>query len=113
MKQPRILFFSALLAAIMALSLVACKGGGGPAAKLSTKNSVVWYIPSDVSFVNPMLVSEEGGNYVDNEVYEALNMNDFRTQAFIPGLASLPVESADHLTWTFTMDPTAHWQDEK
>ena len=101
------------LAVLIIGGMAGCKGGGGPAGGLSTKNSVVWYISSDVESVNPMLSNDEGANYIENLVYEGLSSNDPRTQAYIPWLAALPQESADHLTWTFTMDPAARWSDGK
>src|SRR5207237_2644516 len=36
-----------------------------------------------------------------------------RTMEDIPLLAPLPEESADHLTFTYTIDPKAHWSDGK
>src|ERR1043165_1574758 len=114
MKQPRFLFFSALLTAGLALSLVACKGGGGgPANGLSTKNVITWYIPGDVEGLNPIVTADENANYPENLMFEALSAQNPRTQAFLPSICSLPVESADHLTFTFTMDPSAHWSDGK
>ena len=90
-----------------------CKSGGGPQKGLSTKNSVVWYLSSDVESINPMLSSDEGSNYVEGLIYEHLSGNDPRDLSIIPQLASLPQESPDHLTWTFTMDPAARWSDGK
>ncbi len=98
---------------IFALVFGSCGKSGGPGNGLSTENKVVWYIPSDVESINPLLVGDEGGNYVDAQIFETLSSQNPRTQAFIPWLASLPVESPDHLTFTFTMDPAAHWSDGK
>ncbi len=98
---------------IFALLFGSCGKSGGPANGLSTGNKVVWYIASDVESINPLLVGDEGGNYVDAFIFENLTGGNPRTQAFIPSLAALPIESDDHLTFTFTMDPAAHWSDGK
>jgi peptide/nickel transport system substrate-binding protein len=111
MNKRRYLFFSASLAAVLTLSLVACKGGGGPAGSLSTKNSIVWYISGDVEGLNPVVTGDEDATYVENLMFEALTGQDPRTQAWIPDLAQVPTESSDHLTYTFTMMPSAHWSD--
>ncbi len=102
------------LAALLSLGIAGCKGsGGGPGNGLSTKNAVVWYIAGDIENLNPMLSSDEGANYVQGLMYETLTGQDANTQAWIGGLAKVPEESADHLNWTFTMDPAAHWSDGK
>jgi len=98
---------------IFASFLSSCHTAGGPAGGLSTKNEVVWYAPTDVDELNPMLSSFELSTYIENEMFEALVGNNPRTQGFIPLLAKMPEESSDHLTLTFTMDPTAHWSDGK
>lgn len=115
MKHTKNLFlYSTLLIAAFAVSMSGCKGGsGGPANSLSTKNAVVWYIAGDVEGLNPVITNDEGAGYAEGLMFEALISQNPRTQAYIPSLASLPVESADHLTFTFTMDPTAHWSDGK
>ncbi len=110
MNQSRNLFSIALIA-IFALSFAACKGGGGPAGGLSSKNTVVWYIQGDVEGVNPVVTSDEDATYVENLMFEALTSQNPRSQAWIPDLAEVPVESSDHLTFTFTMVPGAHWSD--
>ena len=106
--------YASLLVSLIALSMSGCKGsGGGPGNGLSTKNSVVWYIPGDIEGLNPVITNDESAGWVENLMFEALTSQNPRTQAYIPGLAALPVESSDHLTFTFTMDPTAHWSDGK
>jgi ABC-type transport system substrate-binding protein len=113
MNKRRFLFFSTFLAAGLALSLVACKGGGGPSGGLSTKNEVTWYIAGDVEGLNPIVSADENSNYIEALMFEALTSQNPRSQAYIPGLAAVPTESADHLTYTFTMDTAAHWSDGK
>ena len=113
MKSTIMKKFALFSLALAIAGMAGCKSSGGPANGLSTKNTVVWYIPSDVESINPILSSDEGANYVEGHIYERLSSGNPRTQAFIAGLAALPEESADHLTWTFTMDPTARWSDGK
>jgi peptide/nickel transport system substrate-binding protein len=104
------------LATFLIFSLIfgSCGKSGGPANGLSTKNAVVWYIAADIDRMNPMLSSGEESNYVQGEIWEALNGNNPRDPSnFIPQLASLPKISDDHLTYTYQVDPQAHWSDGK
>jgi peptide/nickel transport system substrate-binding protein len=98
---------------IFSLILGSCNKSGGPGNGLSTENKVVWYVPGDIEGLNPITTSDEDAVYAENLLYEALTGQNPRTQAFIPSLAALPVESPDHLTFTFTMDSSAHWSDGK
>jgi peptide/nickel transport system substrate-binding protein len=102
------------LAAFIIFSFIfaSCNKSGGPANGLSTKNTV-WYVPGDIEGLNPITTADESAVWAENLLYEALTGQNPRTQGFIPSLAALPVESADHMTFTFTMDPTAHWSDGK
>ncbi|MDP4200141.1 MAG: ABC transporter substrate-binding protein [Bacteroidota bacterium] len=115
MKYTKNLYLYSFLAiSAMAISMAGCKGSGtGPASGLSTKNAVVWYIPGDIEGLNPVITADESSNYVEGQMFERLIGQNPRTQAWIPSLASVPVESPDHLTYTFTMDPAAHWSDGK
>jgi peptide/nickel transport system substrate-binding protein len=111
------LFSNKTQSALIGLSVLAlivsagCRSNhNGPS---SVRNSVVWYIQADVESLNPVLSQDEGATYVEGEMFEALTGNNPRTQGYIPLLAKMPVESADHLTYTFEMDPAAHWSDGK
>ncbi|HEY3875840.1 MAG TPA: ABC transporter substrate-binding protein, partial [Candidatus Kapabacteria bacterium] len=105
--------FASFFILAAALAITGCHTAGGPAGGLSTKNEVVWYYPSDVDELNPMLSTSELANYVEGEMFEALTGQNPRTQGYTPFLAQLPQESPDHLTFTFTMDSSARWSDGK
>jgi peptide/nickel transport system substrate-binding protein len=112
MTQRKNAFYLATLL-LSATLFASCHTAGGPANGLSTKNEVVWYSPSDVDELNPMLSTSELANYVEGEMYESLTGGNPRTQGYVAQLAKMPVESSDHLTLTFTMDSSAHWSDGK
>ena len=99
--------------AISSLFFGSCHTSGGPANGLSTENKVVWYIPQDIERMNPYLSTDESANYVQTEIWETLTGSNPRTEEDIPLLASLPEISPDHLTYTYTLDPKAHWSDGK
>jgi len=108
----RSLQLAPILLAIFTISaLNGCKTGGGPAGGLSTKNEVVWHVLSDIERMNPYLSTDESASYVQGEIWEALSGQEPRTFKYIPALAALPEESADHLTWTFSMNQGAKWSD--
>jgi peptide/nickel transport system substrate-binding protein len=113
MKIPSKSFkFAPFLLSAIVLAFACCKGGsGGPANGLSTENKVVWHVLSDIDRMNPYLSSDNSATYVQGLIWEALSNQNPRTLAFIPSLAELPVESPDHLTWTFKMDRGAKWSD--
>lgn len=71
----------------------------------------MWHVLSDIDRMNPYLSTDNSATYVQALIWETLTGSNPRTLAFIPGLAELPVESPDHLTWTFKMDRGAHWSD--
>jgi ABC-type transport system substrate-binding protein len=98
---------------IFALIFGSCGKSGGPANGLSTENKVVWHVLSDIDRMNPYLSNDNSATYVQGLIWENLSSQNPRTLAFIPSLAELPVESPDHLTWTFKMDRGAHWSDGK
>lgn len=97
------------------LSLVSCGGGSGSpgASNLSTKNNVIWHQLSDIERLNPYTSTDANASYVQQKIWEPLNFQHPQTLELIPGLASLPEESEDHLTYTYTMDPKAKWSDGK
>jgi peptide/nickel transport system substrate-binding protein len=104
--------FSLLTLAIVILgSASGCKTGGGPAGGLSTKNEVVWHVLSDVERMNPYLSTDEAATYIQAEIWENLTTQNPRTYEWLPSLAALPEESADHLTWTFAVNQGAKWSD--
>lgn len=98
---------------VLALVLGAgCRGGGG-SPEAAKRNTVVWAVLSDVERLNPFTSTDEAANYVQGEIWEPLNGGNPRNQDPLPLLASLPTVSADNLTYTYTMDPTARWSDRK
>ena len=105
--------FAAIFLVAATLVTTGCHTSGGPANGLSTKNEVVWHVLSDIDRMNPYLSTDNAATYVQGLIWENLTSGDPRTLAFIPGLAELPQESPDHLTWTFKMDRGARWSDGK
>src|SRR5216110_1626103 len=88
-----------LLALFIIISQTGCKTGGGPAGGLSTKNEVVWHELGDIERMNPYLSTDESSNDVQSTIWETLTAQNPRNpDAFIPALASIPQESADHMT---------------
>ncbi|HET9136299.1 MAG TPA: ABC transporter substrate-binding protein [Candidatus Kapabacteria bacterium] len=99
-----------------AISMYGCgkkEGGSAGDYGLSKKNNVVWWQLSDIQRLNPYTSTDANAAYVQQEIWEALNFQNPRTLELMPGLASLPEISADHLTYTYTMNPAAHWSDGK
>jgi peptide/nickel transport system substrate-binding protein len=102
-----------LLVLTASLTLFGCKKGNGPGNNynLSSKNNMVWWQLSDIERLNPYTSTDAAAAYLQQEVWESLNAQNPRSLELIPGLASLPEISADHLTYTYTMDPKAQWSD--
>ncbi|MEP7233840.1 MAG: ABC transporter substrate-binding protein [Ignavibacteriota bacterium] len=106
--------FSALaFSLLITLTLASCgKKESGPGQYgLSTKNNVVWWIAADITNIIPPLAHDAGAQYAGPLVWEPLNGSNSRTQEMIPLLASLPEISADHLTYTYTINPKAKFSD--
>jgi peptide/nickel transport system substrate-binding protein len=99
--------------ALLTLLFGSCHSSGGPANGLSTENKVVVHVLSDIDRMNPYLSQDNAATYVQGLIWENLTGQHPRTLEYIPSLAELPVESPDHLTWTFKMDRGAHWSDGK
>jgi len=96
------------------ITFVGCgKKGDTPENKygLSTKNNVVWWVASDPTNIVPYLVHDAAGQYAYAFVWEPLNNVDPRTQELLPWLASVAETTPDHLTYTYTMNPKAHFND--
>lgn len=104
-----------LLLTLTFFSAIGCGGGSGSpgASGLSTKNNVVWHQLSDIERLNPYTSTDANASYIQQKIWEPLNTQDPRSLELIPCLASLPEESEDHLTFTYTMDPRAKWSDGK
>lgn len=104
-----------LVAGLCLLSVIGCGGGSGSpgASNLSTKNNVVWWQLSDIERLNPYTSSDANASYVQQKIWEPLNFQNPQTLELMPGLASLPEVTEDHLTYTYTMDPRAKWSDGK
>jgi peptide/nickel transport system substrate-binding protein len=98
-------------AALLLSGLVLLGGCGKKSSNLSARNQVTWWVLSDIERLNPLIAQETTGQYVENEMWEALNTANAFTQELAPSMASLPEVSADHLTYTYTMNPKAHWSD--
>ncbi len=107
---------TALSLAIAAIGLTSSgckKETAGGEYGLSTKNNVVWWQLSDIQGLNPYLTSDESAGHVQALIWETLGSGDPRSLEPTPLLAALPELSADHLTYTFTMNPAAKWSDGK
>lgn len=104
-----------LLLTVAIFSSIGCGGGSGSpgASGLSTKNNVVWHQLSDIERLNPYTSSDANASYVQQKIWEPLNFQHPQTLELMPGLASLPEESEDHLIYTYTMNPKAMWSDGK
>jgi len=111
MKKTLSLFTVIIL---IGATLAACgKKSDSPQNKygLSTKNNVVYWIAADITNIIPPLSHDASAQYAYPLVWEPLNSTDSRHQLLIPGLASLPEISPDHLTYTYTINPKAKFSD--
>ena len=94
------------LLAIVALSLtgLGCGGKAGP-QKLSTSNRVVEWLLADYEGLNPFNTTGANETYGEEQIFERLIACNPKTLEYnIPWLAeAMPVESADHLTFDFTI----------
>ncbi len=101
--------------AVGAVAMLTLSVGFGSCAKNnpnnSTRNQVVWWQLSDIERLNPYTATDANASYVQGEIWESLNGSNPRTLELIPSLSSLPEVSADHLLYTYTMDPRAKWSD--
>ena len=79
----------------------------------TVKNNVVWWQLSDIERLNPYTSTDANASYVQQKIWEPLNFQHPKTLELMPLLASLPEVSPDHLTYTYTMNPKAHWSDGK
>ncbi len=111
MKKTLSLFTLAL--AITFIFAACGKKGDSPENKygLSTKNNLVYWIAADITNIIPPLAHDASAQYAYPLIWEPLNTTDSRHQALIPGLASLPEISSDHLTYTYTINPAAKFSD--
>lgn len=103
---------------IATMFLVAGCGGKEQSAPgneygLSTKNQIVWWQLADATNIIPGLNHDVTAQYVAGLIWEPLNGSDARTNELVPGVASLPEISPDHLTYTYTINPKAHFSDGK
>ncbi|HET9136325.1 MAG TPA: ABC transporter substrate-binding protein, partial [Candidatus Kapabacteria bacterium] len=106
------------LGVLFAIAAIACIIGCGkksdaPSNKygLSTKNNAIWWVAADITNIIPYLAHDAGAQYAYPLIWEPLNNTNPRTQELIPWMASLPEVSADHLTYTYTMNPKAKFND--
>jgi peptide/nickel transport system substrate-binding protein len=105
-----------LYLSLIALGFIGCGGkeGGSPSNHgLSTKNNVVWWQLADATNLIPGLNHDATASYVAAYIWEPLNGSEARTNELVPGLASLPEISEDHLTYTYTINPKAKFSDGK
>lgn len=104
------------LVLILTTMLSACgKKESAPDNKygLSTKNNLVYWVSADITNIIPPLAHDASAQYAYPLIWEPLNSTDARKQVLIPGLASLPEISSDHLTYTYTLNPNAKFSDGK
>lgn len=109
--------FSRPLLGVLALGLAVFAGcgksGNKDSGNLSKTNRVVVQVAADIEKLNPFTSTDANASYVQQQIWEPLNFQDPNTLEMYAGLASLPVVTPDHLTYTFTMDPRAAWSDGK
>ncbi len=102
-----------VLLALAAVVLSSCgkKEGAGADYGLSKKNSVVWWQIADITNLVPYVTHDASASYAYQLIWEPLNSTDLHTQKLIPWIAALPEISADHLVYTYTINPKAAWSD--
>src|SRR3954462_7292850 len=91
---------------LLACSLITLLGcGQGGKKELSTNNRVIEWELSDFQALNPVNSSDANATYTEEMIYQRLLTIDPNTMKYtVPILAtSLPVESADHLQYDFTL----------
>jgi peptide/nickel transport system substrate-binding protein len=99
---------------LLACSLIAILGcGQGGKKELSTNNRVIEWELSDFQALNPVNSSDANATYTEEMIYQRLLTIDPNTMKYtVPILAtSLPVESADHLQYDFTLRNDIKWPD--
>ncbi len=104
------------LALLLAVAVIAgcSKKDGGTAGNqygLSTKNNIVWWQLSDITNLIPYVSHDANAAYVYQMIWEPLNSTDPHTQQLIPWIASLPEISADHKTYTYTIEKNVMYSD--
>lgn len=106
-----------LLSLLLLIGVVGCGGkdsaSPGNEYGLSTKNQVIWWQLSDATNVIPGLNHDVTAQYVAGFIWEPLNGTNAHTNELVEGMASLPEISEDHLTYTYTLKPNAHFSDGK
>src|SRR5579872_3134576 len=112
MKKNLSLFITVILLTTI-ISSCGKKGepGSGNQYGLSTKNNVVYWLLSDVEKLIPYIAHDASAPYVNQQIWEPLNSVNPRTQDLIPWIATLPEISADHLIYTYTINPAVKWSD--
>ncbi|HET9135204.1 MAG TPA: ABC transporter substrate-binding protein [Candidatus Kapabacteria bacterium] len=88
------------------LALYGCGGkGSGSAGQLSTSNRVVQHILNELERLNPQNSTGADETYVEEQIFERLlRIDPVTSEVTVPWLAdSMPVESADHLTYDFRL----------
>jgi peptide/nickel transport system substrate-binding protein len=103
-----------ILVLLIAISgIIGCgkKGGEPGALNVSKKNNAIWWLSSDITNIVPYLAHDAHAQYVYPYIWEPLNLPDPRTQEMRPWLASVGEMSADHLTYTYTINPKAKFND--
>lgn len=84
---------------------------GNPKASLGGHRKSRFPVPPQL--IHPLNTTDAYGNRILDSIYETLAENDPETLAFIPLLASHWSVSADQLSYTFSINPKARWQDGK
>jgi peptide/nickel transport system substrate-binding protein len=79
---------------------------------LSTKNQIIWWQLADATNIIPGLNHDVTAQYVAQFIWESLNGADYQNN-LVPGVAGLPEISEDHLTYTYSINPKAHFSDGK
>ncbi|HEY3875095.1 MAG TPA: ABC transporter substrate-binding protein [Candidatus Kapabacteria bacterium] len=88
-----------------------CSGNGSK--PMSTDNRVIEFELADAQSLNPVNSTDADATYIEEQVYQRLITIDPATMQYtVPILAdSMPVVSADHLTFDFTLRKDVKWAD--
>src|SRR5579872_1095391 len=109
-----------LFVAISFVIFIFLLGCGGKSSapggvQLSSANRVVQHILNELERLNPQNSTGADETYVEEEIFERLlRIDPVTMQVNIPWLAeSMPVESADHMTFDFTLRKGVKFADGK
>ncbi|MEI8134885.1 MAG: ABC transporter substrate-binding protein [bacterium] len=111
----RTLFISLSLSVALLVAGCGGKSSGPGTNNLSTSNLVVQHLLNELERLNPQNSTGADETYVEEQIFERLlRINPQTMQVDVPWLAeSMPVESADHMTYDFTLRKGVKFADGK